>query len=339
MRAMSAVRAATFWAASGGVVTTTTSVRGIIRASPIWMSPVPGGMSTSRKSRSPQWTSSRNCWTARLRISPRHMMAWSSSARNPIDRTRRTPSPTARSSGTIFLSRASTSPCMPSRRGTENPQMSASSTPTVRPRRARATARLTVTELLPTPPLPEATAMTRVVSGTAVAGASSRARSRARAMTARFWSASMTPGGHGHLLDAGEHAHVGVDVALDLGPQRAAGDGERHLDVDVPVVHPDRGHHAQVDDVGAQLGVDHVAQGVPDGVHGRGGPAGIGHVGPGHPGNCSWGRWRSHRYGVPPGRRDGYDRRRSRRPATDQGPWHQDLDRTAAPSRDHKEQP
>ena len=43
--------------------------------------------------------------------------------------------------------------------------MSASSTPTVRPRRAMATARLTVTELFPTPPLPEATAMTRAVSG------------------------------------------------------------------------------------------------------------------------------------------------------------------------------
>jgi hypothetical protein len=45
---MSAVRAATFWAASGGVVTTIISARGNIRARPIWMSPVPGGMSMSR---------------------------------------------------------------------------------------------------------------------------------------------------------------------------------------------------------------------------------------------------------------------------------------------------
>ena len=51
--------------------------------------------------------------------------------------------------------------------------MSASSTPTVSPRRARATARLTVTELLPTPPLPEAMAMTRAVSGMSVTGAGS----------------------------------------------------------------------------------------------------------------------------------------------------------------------
>jgi len=37
-----------FWAARGGVVTTSTSVRGSIRASPIWISPVPGGMSINR---------------------------------------------------------------------------------------------------------------------------------------------------------------------------------------------------------------------------------------------------------------------------------------------------
>ena len=40
--------------------------------------------------------------------------------------------------------------------------MSASTTPTLRPSAAIAAARLTVTEDLPTPPLPEATAYTRV---------------------------------------------------------------------------------------------------------------------------------------------------------------------------------
>ena len=50
---------------------------------------------------------------------------------------------------------------MPSRRGTEKPQMSASSTPTVNPSAAIAAARLTVTELLPTPPLPLAMARIR----------------------------------------------------------------------------------------------------------------------------------------------------------------------------------
>ena len=47
-RAMSATRAATFCAARAGVVTTSISACGSMRARPIWMSPVPGGMSTSR---------------------------------------------------------------------------------------------------------------------------------------------------------------------------------------------------------------------------------------------------------------------------------------------------
>ena len=64
--------------------------------------------------------------------------------------------------------------------------MSASSTPTVRPRRASATARLTVTELLPTPPLPEAMAITRAGSGTSVGGRVVAGVRRARSITARF---------------------------------------------------------------------------------------------------------------------------------------------------------
>ena len=140
---------------------------------------------------SPQWASWRNCCTARLSTRPRHMMAFSSSARNPIDNTRTRPSPTLRSSGTIFPWRASTSPSMPRSLGTEKPQMSASRIPTVSPREARATARFTVTEDLPTPPFPDATASTRAVGGTSVSGASSRAFQRTRAMTAARSSASM----------------------------------------------------------------------------------------------------------------------------------------------------
>ena len=124
------------------------------------------------------------------------MIARSSSARKPIDSTRSRPGrPTGdrRSSGTILPSRASTPPSMPRSRGTEKPQMSASRTPTVRPRRASATARLTVTDDLPTPPLPDATASTRAVGGTAVAGASSRAFQRARAMTSAFSAGSISP--------------------------------------------------------------------------------------------------------------------------------------------------
>ena len=47
-RAMSAARIATFWALTAGVVTMIRSVRGSMRARPIWTSPVPGGMSMSR---------------------------------------------------------------------------------------------------------------------------------------------------------------------------------------------------------------------------------------------------------------------------------------------------
>ena len=112
----------------------------------------------------------------------------SSSTRLPVDTTFSVPVPTERTLGWIRLRpsaslRASSRSGMPSMRGTEKPQMSASSTPTVWPRAAMAAARFTVTELLPTPPLPEAMASTRVVAGMRVSGASSRAAHRAFTMT------------------------------------------------------------------------------------------------------------------------------------------------------------
>ncbi len=86
------------------------------------------------------------------------------------------PSPTGTSRGLIRpWSLPSSRPLRPSMRGTEKPQMSASRTPTVKPRAARAEARLTVTLLLPTPPLPLAIAMIRVVNGISVSGAWSAA--------------------------------------------------------------------------------------------------------------------------------------------------------------------
>ena len=56
-------------------------------------------------------------------------------------------------------------PSMPIIIGMFGPVMSASSSPTEAPAWARATARLTLTVLLPTPPLPEATAMTFLTPG------------------------------------------------------------------------------------------------------------------------------------------------------------------------------
>ena len=59
---------------------------------------------------------------------------------------------------------------MPKAVGMEGPVMSASRMATLRPLRAMATAREAVTVLLPTPPLPLTTAMTRVMEDLALAG-------------------------------------------------------------------------------------------------------------------------------------------------------------------------
>ena len=177
-----------------------------------------------------------------------------------MESTLTSPAPTFFSSGIILPWRASTSPSMPRRRGTEKPQMSASRMPMVRPRRARATARLTVTDDLPTPPLPEAMASTRAVAGMAVSGASSRAFQRARAMTAARSAASMVA------------MRISIEVtqsSASTWPRTSCSIWERSgqaamvraTSTDDPVAGDGDGpHHAQVDDVVAELGVDHGAQ-------------------------------------------------------------------------------
>ena len=146
---------------------------------------------------------------------------------------------------------------MPSSRGTENPQMSASSTPTTLPVAANAAARLTVTELLPTPPLPLAMASTRHDSGTSVSGASSRACQRALSITSVRSSEFISPHTMRHGGDAGVDADPRLDLALDVGAQRAATDRQLDADGDAAVgIDVDGGHHAERDDVGAELGID-----------------------------------------------------------------------------------
>ena len=122
------------------------------------MSPVPGGMSTMRYSGSSQWTSVRNCSSALCSIGPRQMTGWSSRAKKPIEM-RRTP---LASGGMITSSITTGGWSMPSMRGIEKPQTSASTAATFFPRCASATARFVVTDDLPTPPLPDAMAITRV---------------------------------------------------------------------------------------------------------------------------------------------------------------------------------
>jgi hypothetical protein len=83
--AISAARAATSCASGCGVVTTMASARGSSWPSEIETSPVPGGMSTTSVSSAPQWTSERNCSSARCSIGPRHMTGEFSSRKKPID--------------------------------------------------------------------------------------------------------------------------------------------------------------------------------------------------------------------------------------------------------------
>ena len=121
------------------------------------------------------------------------MIASSSPERKPMEITFKRPEPTTRSKGIIFPECAWMAPSIASSLGTEWPQTSASSRPTTRPRRASETARFTLTEDLPTPPLPEATASTLAVAGMSVGTALSWALSRALAMSADRSEGSITP--------------------------------------------------------------------------------------------------------------------------------------------------
>ena len=191
----------------------------------------------------------------------------SSSTRKPIDTTfERAVADGAATLGSILPSLPPRRPSTPSMRGTLKPQMSASSTPTVSPRAASAAARFTVTDDLPTPPLPLATASTRVVDGTSVGAASSRALNRARCIAAVFCSLRHLAVLDLHRADAGEAAHLRLDVLADLHPQRAAGGGERHRRPSTVAVGADHDvvDHAEVDDRGVQLGVDDPGQHAPD---------------------------------------------------------------------------
>ena len=98
LTAICAARTATCCAAGWGVVTTSASARGRSCPRDIATSPVPGGMSTSNVSSSPQWTSERNCSSARWSMGPRHMTGVFSSRKKPIDITLRS----LRTGGTII---------------------------------------------------------------------------------------------------------------------------------------------------------------------------------------------------------------------------------------------
>ena len=156
-------------------------------------------------------------------------------------------------------------PSMPSIRGTEKPAMSASSRPTMKPRVARAAARLTVTDDLPTPPLPDEMATTLVRPGMSVSGAFSRAFQRARAMRADFCSAtSRSSGPERRSRRAG--CRPGSRCRAAAGP--AAGSRPWSGPAG-PSPSPRRSTSAprympEIDDVVAQLGIDDAAHGALD---------------------------------------------------------------------------
>ena len=87
-RATTPLRSATSAAAGCGVVTTSTSAFGSSWPTEMATSPVPGGRSSSRMSRSPKKTSPRNCWIVRCSIGPRHATAADGESTNiPIEMT------------------------------------------------------------------------------------------------------------------------------------------------------------------------------------------------------------------------------------------------------------
>ena len=156
--------------------------------------------------------------------------------------------------------------------------MSASSTPTVRPRAASAAARFAVIDDFPTPPFPLPTAITRVVAAISVGGAACAACHRARCITFERSSwvissystcTSRTPGrpaifertslpiwprsGQAAVVERDPHGHPAV--ACDLDP------------VD----------HAQIDDRGVQLRIEYAREHASDVVGAGRGGIGVGH--------------------------------------------------------------
>ncbi len=119
---MAAPRRTSIRATSCGVDTSTAPARATRCTRVSWMSPVPGGMSTTRMSSGwsgePQATSLSSWFTAEEAIGPRQIIGAASSTRKPIEMTL---IPQA-SSGLSFLSGpASGSASRPSMRGAEGP--------------------------------------------------------------------------------------------------------------------------------------------------------------------------------------------------------------------------
>ena len=113
---------------SCGVETTTTPSSGMLWKTVSGTSPVPGGMSMTMTSSSPQETSSQNCLTAPAMTGPRQMTGESSRSSSRLMLMTRTPFSV--SAGKMCSPSPMAFSRMPNILGMDGPVMSASSTPT-----------------------------------------------------------------------------------------------------------------------------------------------------------------------------------------------------------------
>ena len=123
------------------------------------------------------------------------------------------------------------------------------------PRAASAVARFTVTVLLPTPPLPLATAMVRVRDPGPKSDWTSWSRWRRRPASASRSSHDMASSLTSTVRPAGDRCQRLLGVGAYLVPQRAAGGREHDGRADARIVEDDVADHAEVDDVALELRV------------------------------------------------------------------------------------
>ena len=121
---------------------------------------------------------------------------------------------------------------------------------------------------MPTPPLPDAIASTRVSGASEIVFSGRPPRSRDD--SAAFSSALITSKWSSTEVDALDAAHEPLHLILERGAHRAAGDGQRDRDLDAAVVvNHDVAHHVELGDGLVQLGVDDRLERRQDRIAGR----------------------------------------------------------------------
>ena len=117
---------------------------------------------------------------------------------------------------------------------------------------------MTVSDDLPTPPLPLATAITRVRGSSAIDFSGLPPRSFV--VSTAFSSGLITSNRSSTRSTFGERADVLRDLVLEGAAQRTAGDGERDRDRDGIAVDQDVANHVELGDRLPQLRIDHALE-------------------------------------------------------------------------------